>query len=842
MSKRERINKQAERFAKDKITKGMSDSKRERAVRESVSKATDVINLGDKLKGILIALFIIVLVIGGAIIGLKYLAKSICPHWIYDPASVRYTYKYRQVSFKCEMCREYVGIDCGKDDIKVTVIEDSTCSVEGVQEEVWTVPGKPSLNATVIGVVATKLHDYVESPSMPSREPTCTALGYTGTVVCTMCGLAVEGESIPKTDHDPYRTGVISATCTSDGASGAKRCRDCDKLLEESTVIPRLEHNFVESVIEPTYTTSGYISYPCSRCEAHDTEREETIPCGFAHKASCVAIPAADPTYVQIGGIAEGVTELEIPDSIDGLPVKVIAPKVGGNNTSLRRLVIPATVDTIKPEAFCAYRGLEEIIILSGSVEIGNEAFRSCTALRRVEIRGAASLPYRAFDGCTALEEIKLGDSFTSIGRYAFRDCVSLTVFKIPTSVTEVHQEAFIGCKSLVEIYDTYGRFSSAYPPSVISVQSSPDASTRVFVEDGCTYITDSSGNYYMLRYGKSGDDVILPESVRGHSYTITVGALRDKTDITSLVMNTVSQAQLGYLFGESAGTSSAQKNVPVSLTEITVNTESAIPTGYLSSLTNLKRVTLTAKTKNYENFLGGASALEELTLPIKQDAFFGKIFGASMIANQKNSVPQTLAKVTVLDTAEIPWSYFEGITSLTDVTLPDTVNVIADRAFFGCTGLKKFVIPQAVTQIRSQAFGDCVNLIEVYNLSSLDIVAGEKSVNGRVGEYAKAVYRSLDESSAIVDVGDFQFLSFGSVVAYLVNYSGTSDSITLPSAPNGAKYVITEDVFKSNTLLKHITIPSSVSEIEAGAFSGCTNLETVTFEGDITSLPDSLF
>ena len=140
MSKKERITKQAERFAKDKISRGDSDKVREGKVRGSVKRATEVVNLTDKLKALLIGIFILAVLIGGAIIGIRSFMKSICPHWIYDSDSVMYSYKYEKVSFKCLMCGEYTSVSCPKEDIEVTIIKEPTCFEEGVQKEVYHPP------------------------------------------------------------------------------------------------------------------------------------------------------------------------------------------------------------------------------------------------------------------------------------------------------------------------------------------------------------------------------------------------------------------------------------------------------------------------------------------------------------------------------------------------------------------------------------------------------------------------------------------------------------------------------------------------------------------------------
>ena len=839
MSKKERIVKQAERFAKEKIGKGTTDKHRDRIVRSSVSRAGDVINLGDKLKGILIGIFMIAIVIAGIIAGAKFFIKKICPHPFVDSETVHYSYDYKTVSYRCALCKEGVDIRC--DDIKVTVITPATCYSEGTQEEVWVVPGKPSLNTTRIGTIKSKFHngDKLIERGYPA---TCDKTGRLDTTQCTLCGTILGGDVIEMLPHTEYVRGGYSPTCLKDGETSATVCRDCGKTIEAAEIIPMIPHDYVEHKTEATYTTSGYVYYICSGCEGHDTEREYSIPPGFATDANYAHMTQSQPGYILVSNTKPGVSELVIPESIDGIQITELGNVFGFSSDTLRRIVIPKTVTKIRDDAFSKCTALEEVVILGDEVELGYRVFKGCKNLRSVDIRGKVNIPFESFYGCTALSDMKIGDGTLSIGNYAFYGCTSLNTIKLPASMSEVSQNAFDGCKSLVEIYDVNEKFSASYPKSVISVHTSLTAPSRIFTDNSNTYISDSDGKYYMLCYGGSGNDVILPDSVRGNPYSLTVGVLSDKGEITSLKLNAVFESHLGYLFGEKQSGASIAANVPKTLTNITLDTVLTIPVGYLSGISSLTSVTLTEKTKNYTSVLGGANNLQYLELPIASDAIFGTIFGNSHYEDQKNTVPKTLTEVSISAGESIPWRYFYGLTGLTDVHLGNTVKKIGAYAFFGCTGLKKFVLPESLTEIEGYAFDGCTNLIELYNLSKIEIVVGEKSKNGRLGEYIKCVYKSLNESSSIVNIGDYQFISYGQSTAYLVNYSGTDTTLVLPDGPNGNSYIITSEVFKSNTNIKSVTIPASLATIEENTFFGCTSLEEIIFLGDITSIPTSAF
>ncbi len=57
--------------------------------------------------------------------------------------------------------------------------------------------------------------------------------------------------------------------------------------------------------------------------------------------------------------------------------------------------------------------------------------------------------------------------------------------------------------------------------------------------------------------------------------------------------------------------------------------------------------------------------------------------------------------------------------TSLTSITIPDSVTYIGDAAFEGCTALISITIPDSVTYIGDRAFDDCTSLETVYYAGS---------------------------------------------------------------------------------------------------------------------------
>ena len=123
----------------------------------------------------------------------------------------------------------------------------------------------------------------------------------------------------------------------------------------------------------------------------------------------------------------------------------------------------------------------------------------------------------------------------------------------------------------------------------------------------------------------------------------------------------------------------------------------------------------------------------------------------------------------------------FEGCTSLTSITIPDSVTKIGKRAFYECKNLTSITIPDSVTEINNSAFAFCTSLTSV----------------------------AIPDS--VTSIGNYAFNS--------------CDSLTSIMLPDSIKY-IERNTFEYCRNLTSITIPDSVTEINDGAFSECVNLK----------------
>lgn len=118
--------------------------------------------------------------------------------------------------------------------------------------------------------------------------------------------------------------------------------------------------------------------------------------------------------------IPYGITDIQIPETIDGYTVSGIEQFSFAGQVSAERVTIPNSVNYI-----------------------GDSAFMSCTSLREVVIgKGVKSLPDDCFFACPALETITLPDSLEKIGNETFFGCSALDLY-IPQNVYSIGDNAF---------------------------------------------------------------------------------------------------------------------------------------------------------------------------------------------------------------------------------------------------------------------------------------------------------------------------------------------------------------------------------------------------------------
>lgn len=236
-------------------------------------------------------------------------------------------------------------------------------------------------------------------------------------------------------------------------------------------------------------------------------------------------------------------------------------------------------------------------------------------------------------------------------------------------------------------------------------------------------------------------------------------------------------------------------------------------------------------------------------------------------------TIPSAVDGYTVV---RLESNMFQGRLELTAVTMPDTVETLGTGVFKGCTSLSQVILSKGLKSIGEASFGNCTALKAITipaslescgfygpwggsvfagcgNLQSVSFETGTTHI--ATGLFYNAHIRQITIPSTVTEIKDNAFVNCpltavtipDSVTVLGINAFRGCTSLSKVTLSKNLKSM-GEGAFAENPSLTTIEIPASLESVGiydpwgGGAFAGCTNMKTATFEAGITRIPSGVF
>jgi hypothetical protein len=145
-------------------------------------------------------------------------------------------------------------------------------------------------------------------------------------------------------------------------------------------------------------------------------------------------------------------SDVVIPASLEGLPVREIAEGAFRGNETITSVVLPP-IRAILNNTFRDCKNLVAVTLPDTIVFIGDNVFENCQSLLSIAIPNSVTYIGRgAFFNCLSLPSITLPNAIESVERSTFMNCSLLTSVKMPESVRYIVFQAFRNCSNLLEV------------------------------------------------------------------------------------------------------------------------------------------------------------------------------------------------------------------------------------------------------------------------------------------------------------------------------------------------------------------------------------------------------
>ena len=519
--------------------------------------------------------------------------------------------------------------------------------------------------------------------------------------------------------------------------------------------------------------------------------------------------PASDFTYttandqVAITRYIGFATSVEIPATINGMPVTSVANSAFFRDTRLVNVILPSSVTSIEPYAFNGCLSLEQIMIPSAVTNIGGGAFANCTSLRSITV-DTANVVYSSIDGIlydkqqTTLLTAPIGISGT------------ITISHSVTSIAGVsglpRLEGIIVNPANEYYSSTNGILFNKMQTSLLSV---PGAfSGVVTIPNSVTTIGDAAF------YGCTNvTHVLVPSAVT----TIGWSAFSNCSGLSSIVLpdSVTSVGPLAFF----DCTSLTHIMIPKLVT--------SIPDRAFSGCTHLTSITVDPANVFYSSSAGLLYNKQHTSLLIVPNGIVGTLTIPGSVTSIDAFALLGCSRLTSIAVDPTNGFYSSVVGILFNKA--QTTLLIVPNAMPGV-----IVIPNSVTGIDRGAISGCSEITGITIPETVSSIGGRRS-SLRTNDCSRLASIKVDPANAFYSSID-GILYSKDQTALLQVPNAFSGVVTIPTSVTA----IGDFAFFCCSNVTSVTIPSAVTTIGVSAFIECTGLMSIRMLGTPPRLKSS--
>lgn len=360
------------------------------------------------------------------------------------------------------------------------------------------------------------------------------------------------------------------------------------------------------------------------------------------------------------------------------------------------------------------------------------------------------------------------------------------------------HSEAFIIPEGITQITHEYVSDNIGYDvQTVVIPKSATEIGSEAFAYKSALKSVVFSGSN-VTKIGDKAfwlcsnlESLAIPDSVTyiGESILLQCSNLK-RLSVPFIGKNSFSN-KVSYLFG----------GVPTQLEYLTITGNFDIYQGAFQGCKSLKTVTITGNcTSIHSSAFSGCSSLENIVIPatvtsIGGSAFYGckkltdiDISNVASLESHAFWGCEALKNIQLNESLPVIPAYaFQNCVNLTEVVIPDSVNVILDYAFSNCYRLYRVTLGEGIQDAGAvDCFKNCYRLVEVYNLSMVELSLEDNTTLGGIAAHAINIPTTESELGTFGYSNDCVFYTLPSRTIYMIDYIGDSNVLTLQGAFDG--------------------------------------------------------